>query len=363
MGEFRWISFQSVLVAALLFVFLTPSSVAQKLHRWVDEDGQVHFSQTPPPDQSTQKSEIVSYGESSGGKVDSDCCEDVRSFAQVVASGLRRGQSVMQVQEMFPPSEYPIITEIVNFVSPAVSRGSSPVTIGNRAFNACINRKFQACRVQTNEAVASGSVVRSSGSGVLINSNLVLTNDHVIRGCTEVTVSDLQAPGKIQARDSGTDLALIETELQNTRFITFAPGLRPKLGQDVIVAGYPLSTVLDSLNVTTGTVSSETGMRGDRVLFQMTAPVQPGSSGGPVLDSSGRLVGLVVSRLSDIPILRQHGSVPQNINFAIGPVAIRRFLNDHGVSFEESKFESVVSTEGIAAHAKQNTVRIFCYPN
>ncbi|WP_272009566.1 trypsin-like peptidase domain-containing protein [Roseovarius sp. ZX-A-9] len=70
-----------------------------------------------------------------------------------------------------------------------------------------------------------------------------------------------------------------------------------QLNSDVLVAGYPLSSVLDGLNVTRGVVSSLKGIRGDAFNMQISAAVQAGNSGGPLIDSAGLVVGVVVAKL------------------------------------------------------------------
>ncbi|HSH27019.1 MAG TPA: trypsin-like peptidase domain-containing protein [Wenzhouxiangella sp.] len=354
-----------IAIAALLVALISmPASVAhaQKMHRWVDEHGQVHFSQTPPPDQASQESEMVRYGKDKRRNVDRACCESVREVATTASSYLQRGLTFSQLQQQFPPSEYPYLTEIFNYVSLNASAGDSPLAIGSRAFNACLNRSFQACRVETGRVATGGSTVSSAGSGVVIGDGLVLTNDHVISGCREITVSDQQIGARVLATDRGTDLAALEARLESMRPVSIAGADRPVLGQSIVVAGYPFSSVLESLNFTTGTVSSEKALKGSNTLFQITAPIQPGNSGGPVFDSSGHLIGIVVSQLANIPMLKAFSSVPQNVNFAITPVAVKTFLRENDIAFLIAGSKRALTTEAIAEQARQNTVRIFCYP-
>lgn len=346
----------------ILALLLSSNLPAQQMHRWVDEDGQIHFSQTPPPDQASTESEIVSYGDKDRRGVDRECCEELREFSQTMLIYMRRGLSDSALRETFPPSEYPAVNEVINFVGPASLSPSTPQAIGARALSACLNRAFQACRVQqpTGGRSSSGNVVASSGSGVVIGPNLVLTNQHVVSGCQHIKLTDMQVPGRKIGGDSGADLALVSTDLQQSEFVFFSPGSTARLGQDVVVAGFPFGDLLGSLNVTTGSVSADSGPRNNRSLFQVSAPVQPGNSGGPVLDSNGHLLGLVVSRLADLPTLERYGSLPQNINFAISPFAIKRFLRAHDVPFQEASGGANQSTEAIASLARKHTVRIFC---
>lgn len=101
--------------------------------------------------------------------------------------------------------------------------------------------------------------------------------------------------------------------------------------------GFPLPTVLQNgLNVTVGNVSSLAGFGGNSALLQMTAPVQPGNSGGPLLDRAGNVVGVIVSKLDALEIMKATGDIPQNINFAVQGTIARLFLEAQGLKVTEN---------------------------
>ena len=137
-------------------------------------------------------------------------------------------------------------------------------------------------------------------------------------------------------------------------------GIRP--GDDIVVIGYPLRGLLASgANVTTGTVSALAGPGDDRSQIQITAPVQPGNSGGPVLDQSGHVVGVVVGRLDAIKLARLTGKLPQNVNFAVSEGTARAFLEAHDVAYDTGPSTKTMSNADIAARAKAFTVLIECW--
>ena len=124
----------------------------------------------------------------------------------------------------------------------------------------------------------------------------------------------------------------------------------------------PLHGLLTSgINATKGIVSALAGPGDDRRIFQITAPVQPGNSGGPVLDASGNVVGVVVARLDAIKLARRTGRLPQNVNFAISEGTVRAFLDAHDVPYETADSKSPIPTADIAAKAKGYTVLIECW--
>jgi S1-C subfamily serine protease len=113
--------------------------------------------------------------------------------------------------------------------------------------------------------------------------------------------------------------------------------------------------------MTTGNLSSLSGIGGDTRLVQITAPVQPGNSGGPVLDSAGNLMGVVVSKLDAIKAAKITGDIPQNVNFAINANVLRSFLDANSVEYETANSDKALLTTAIADRAKGFTVLVECW--
>jgi S1-C subfamily serine protease len=137
---------------------------------------------------------------------------------------------------------------------------------------------------------------------------------------------------------------------------------RPKLGQNVVVVGYPLQGILaSSVNVTTGAVSALAGLQDDTRMIQITAPVQPGNSGGPLLDQAGAVIGVVSSKLDVLKMAEMIGDVPQNINFAIRDTTVRAFLEANGIDYTTQTSVASLDTTTIADRASKTVVRIECH--
>src|SRR6266446_1347471 len=68
--------------------------------------------------------------------------------------------------------------------------------------------------------------------------------------------------------------------------------------------------------------------------LQISAAVQPGNSGGPLLDNGGQVVGMVAAKLNALKFAKATGNIPENINFAIKTGAIRDFLDNSAVSYQ-----------------------------
>jgi V8-like Glu-specific endopeptidase len=104
----------------------------------------------------------------------------------------------------------------------------------------------------------------------------------------------------------------------NFRPLTVTPDEQARLGDAVSTIGFPNVQIQGrEPKFTRGEINSLAGIKDDERYFQISAPVQPGNSGGPLLDKSGRVIGMVLSRLNDITLLKSTGSVPQNVNYAL----------------------------------------------
>jgi S1-C subfamily serine protease len=203
-----------------------------------------------------------------------------------------------------------------------------------------------------------------SGSGVVIAAGLALTNNHVVARCSSIDVllAGQRYPARVRKNDAATDLALLEA--LGLPSVT-PPGLRQRatIGESVMVAGFPLQGVLASdLIVTDGIVNSLSGLANNATQMQVSAPVQPGNSGGPLLDRSGNLVGLVVAKLDALRALVLTGDIPQNINFAVRPELIGRFLQSENLAQTTVEPDSRLETQKLAELARNFTLKIDCKP-
>lgn len=204
-----------------------------------------------------------------------------------------------------------------------------------------------------------------TGTGFLVSTNgHLVTNAHVVQGC----VGDIQgnpsgeAPAKLRlvSSDETNDLAL----LQVPGTFKDVARIRDKAiqsGDSVVAIGYPFHGLLTSdFTVTTGIVSSLSGILNDTRFLQISAAVQPGNSGGPLLASSGDVVGVVAAKLNALKFVKATGNIPENINFAIKTGALRDFLDNSVVPYQISDAKAELKTADIARSARSFTFLISC---
>jgi serine protease Do len=180
----------------------------------------------------------------------------------------------------------------------------------------------------------------------------------VVEGCREIRANGSVA--QLLARDSTNDLALIGTGLHRTQWVSWRFSVRQ--GEEVVVYGFPLAGVLSSGgNVVTGNVTALAGLADDSRLLQISAPVQPGNSGGPLLDRRGNVVGIVVSKLNALRIASATGDIPQNVNFAIKASVALAFLDAHNVAHSERPAATeALTTPEIATRGQAQVAQVLC---
>lgn len=156
-----------------------------------------------------------------------------------------------------------------------------------------------------NDNVTSFSNIPASGTGFAITSNgLIVTNNHVIEGAKTIKVRGINGDfsraysAKLVTTDKNNDLAIIKiddysfTSLGTIPYIIKSSG--SNVGENIFVLGYPLRATMGvEIKLTNGIISSKTGFQGDVTSYQISAPVQPGNSGGPLFDSQGNLIGII----------------------------------------------------------------------
>jgi S1-C subfamily serine protease len=146
---------------------------------------------------------------------------------------------------------------------------------------------------------------KSSGTGYAISSNgYIVTNHHVTNGATSIKIRGVNGDfsktyiAKVVIEDKNNDLSIIKIDDPSFTSLGTIPYIienrASDVGSSVFVLGYPLrATMGDEVKLTNGIISSKSGFQGDVTSYQITAPVQPGNSGGPLFDDKGNIIGII----------------------------------------------------------------------
>ena len=206
--------------------------------------------------------------------------------------------------------------------------------------------------------------LRGSGSGFVVGKDGEIgTAFHVVPNCREIKLTDPAGAGTVTTRliagDKANDVAVLAGGGFGTRLkIRTSP---PALGETISAYGFPLSPVLSSTgNLTSGSVTSITGMAGNARSFQISAPVQIGSSGGPVVDESGAVVGIVASKLNALAVAAVTGDLAQNVNFAWRTGPLTTLMDANGVAYEKAA-KAGAHADDLAGLLQKATVKIECW--
>jgi len=191
----------------------------------------------------------------------------------------------------------------------------------------------------------------------------IVTAEHVVRGCRFMRAQALggvPVAASLVAKSERDDLALLKTGSKAAAIAPFrAVGVR--LGDAVVLFGFPLQGALASSgNLTAGNVSALAGLRDDQRMLQISAPAQPGNSGGPLLDLRGRVAGVLLQSLDPVRIARETGTLPQNVNFAVKTSVVANFLEANEIQVPSGGAQADLSVADVAERARAFTVRIWC---
>lgn len=241
-----------------------------------------------------------------------------------------------------------VIVDVLNTLTPSASTYPAQYAMKDVSANLLANMKKPV----------------STGTGFYINpQGQIVTAAHVLKNCmvTQVNVGDKSFDAIVEASSTLLDLAVVSTGTPVEQYLPLRKGTEIFLGEAITNVGYPLQGLLAaSPNLTRGNISSREALKGAVGQFQFSAPIQPGSSGGPVVSDGGELLGITVSTLN-VTSLRESGALPQNVNFALDAKYAARFLDKHRISYQsvEPNMKGDIRTANAAALGA--VVQLNCY--
>ena len=206
----------------------------------------------------------------------------------------------------------------------------------------------------------------SQGSGFVINGGgLILTDSHVVpMDCKSIWAlpdgASVKSSATVIFRDTVNDFAVLKSTMTGVPPVPFRDDKPIRSGDPIVTLGYPLSGILSiEPNVTTGVISAMNGIKGDVRMYQITAPIHHGNSGGPVVDASGNVVGIVEMILNpNLQGILQ--DTVSNISFATKGDLIRKFLTESGVAYTLAPSRQTLSGADVGEKVRKSLVFITC---
>ncbi|MBT5547163.1 MAG: trypsin-like serine protease [Desulfobacula sp.] len=205
--------------------------------------------------------------------------------------------------------------------------------------------------------------ISSSGTGFFITKDgYILTCHHVIKDAEQIKIvyEGNTYIAKLVRDDKNNDLSLLKI-YGSFPAIAFSSKRSAQMGQDAFTIGFP-NPGLQGVNAkyTKGTISSLTGFQDDLRLYQISVPVQPGNSGGALLDENGNVLGVIIAMLNAKTAFKISGSLPQNVNYAIKSIYAQAMLDTLPEISNELVSPSKSDSTAVD-RAKKSTVLILCY--
>ncbi len=164
--------------------------------------------------------------------------------------------------------------------------------------------------------------LKKSGTGFLISTTGVMaTNYHVVEKGDSISISlnGSTYEGAVIKKDQSNDLALIQLlGFESIESLPYKLSSQYRQGEEVFTLGFPKTKVMGvEVKYTTGEISSLSGLEDNNAVMQISVPIQPGNSGGPLFNGRSEVVGVTASTLSSLYSLVTDGTIPQNVNYAV----------------------------------------------
>ncbi|VUX54875.1 protein of unknown function [uncultured Woeseiaceae bacterium] len=187
--------------------------------------------------------------------------------------------------------------------------------------------------VSRSSGIASRNGAESHGTCFIVGPNgTAITSHHVVEGTDNimVTLSDgRQVPAVVEKSSAANDLAVLRLAASTPDYLSFTSTRSVQVGDQVFTVGYPTKSILGSeAKFTEGSISALSGIQDEASYMQVSVPVQPGNSGGPVVNYDGNVVGVIAATAAVETFYRATGSLPQNINWAVKSDYVQLMIDD-----------------------------------
>lgn len=214
---------------------------------------------------------------------------------------------------------------------------------------------------------SQNQVMISSGTGFFVsNQGHAVTNAHVVKGCSNVMIRGATDPmlAEVVAVNEQNDLALLKADTIPPRIASIRrESDRLKIGEQLVILGYPEeSGITGEYKTVYSSIVDMRGPNNEPEWIQFADSVQHGNSGGPLLDASGNVVGVVTGIAESTRFNPRSGKheLASRTNFAVSLPVLREFLHKNHVYFRAMDSRGVYSAPRIQSQAESFVVNIHC---
>jgi S1-C subfamily serine protease len=218
------------------------------------------------------------------------------------------------------------------------------------------------------EQAVPDKTLKATGTGFFVKpKGALVTNHHVIANCAAVTatLSDGSIiPAEVLAAEEGEDLALLRVNRSVAVSASFRQNSLPKNGAKIAVIGFPLHgrVAIKPIFVSGQMVQDPQMLRPVQGRFPLKADIRRGNSGGPVIDDSGLVVGVVTAKVNTPEMFERTGQVVRDVGLAIDLATLRDFLKRHGMEYSELPPQRAAPDDAqLFARAQTFVVRVGCW--
>ncbi|MBI5048068.1 MAG: trypsin-like peptidase domain-containing protein [Deltaproteobacteria bacterium] len=226
-------------------------------------------------------------------------------------------------------------------VAPIISEELSKLGFSIQTFHS--NQKMQEHEPKLTLAFGSGFFISEDG--------MLISNLHVVKDSSAIIIKKVDGESfksRVIIIDEENDIAILKPlePIKVLKWMRLDQSENVKIGDHIKVVGFPLIDLLGKHpRVTEGIVSADVGLMDNPTRFQVSAAIQPGNSGGPILNEKFHVIGIATEKLSDLYTLKKTGTVPQNVNFGIKINYAAALFNDDIRKSIDTKTSDVVSLE------------------
>jgi S1-C subfamily serine protease len=208
----------------------------------------------------------------------------------------------------------------------------------------------------------------SSGTGFYVAPGYVLTNQHVVNDCINISVRGAIPPAAaaLIANDRDIDLALLKIDINSPNIVNFRNNEGLPEGSKIFIVGYPMGSADGIYFIKDGNIIATKGLIKETKEVEFTNITEKGNSGGPLIDTSGNVVGVVCAKknyyhsLGDSNNIDPQATPYKTHGLAIGLSLIKQFLDNNNIRYSSSDSNAVLTDLQIDLQANNYIVNIHC---